>query len=154
MYSKNELRQLKQEFWETFNRYTQYYSRELGEPIEWMMYKTKIKGLELKFEVENHWVKVILEINSKNEDRRLHYFAELEKYRSLIDEGFEEGLLWDDSVKLKEGKTVSQIYTINNSYYFHNKDHWKDLFHFMATNMYRLQTNLKELLPVLEETLK
>jgi len=84
----------------------------------------------------------------------LHYLAELENYRSLIDEGFEERLIWDENVLLREGKTVSQIYIINNSYNFHNKDHWKDIFIFMATNMYRIQTNLKELLPILEETLR
>jgi len=60
MYGKDELHQLKQEFWESFGRYTQYYYKEVGEPIQWMLYKTKIKGLELKFEVENQWVKVIL----------------------------------------------------------------------------------------------
>lgn len=154
MYNKNELRQLKQEFWETFNRYTQYYSKELGEPIEWMLYKTKIKGLELKFEVENNWVKVILEINSKNEDRRLLHFAELSKYHNLINIGFDDRLFWEVSVHLSEGKTVSQIFCINNSYNFHNKDHWNEIFRFMASNMYQLQSNLKEILPILEEKLR
>jgi hypothetical protein len=154
MYSKEETRQLNQDFWESFHNYTLYYSKQVSEPIDWMLYKTKIKGLELKFEVEPKWIAVVLEINHKNEERRLNYFSELEKYRNLIDEGFEARLNWEETFRLKEGKNVSRVYIGITEYNFHSRDHWKEIFHFMATNMYRLQSNLKELLPILEETLR
>jgi len=51
MYSKEEARILKQEFWEGFNRYTKFYSKKVGSPISWMLYKTEIKGIELKFAI-------------------------------------------------------------------------------------------------------
>jgi hypothetical protein len=154
MYSKEENRILNQEFWESFGKYTRFYSIKIGMPITWMLYKTKIKGLELKFEVQKKWVSVILEINHRNEEQRKKIYYKLLDYQSFIDEGFEGKLIWEYDVLLKEGKSVSRIFIGTMQYNYLNREHWKDIFEFMAVNMYNLQNNAIEIFPILEEFLK
>jgi hypothetical protein len=154
MYSKEETRVLNQEFWESFNRYTSFYSIKVGEPIEWILYKTKIKGLELKFEVDKKWVSIVLEVNSKSEKQRYKLYDKLIEYQSMINEGFRGSLKWEKEFVLKEGKTVSRIYYGIEQFNFHNREHWKDIFEFMAQHMYLLQRNVKDIFPILEEVIK
>lgn len=154
MYSKEEARLLRKAFWEAFANYTKFYSIKIGEPVSWMLYKTGIKGLELKFEVEKKEVRVILEVNARSEDRRFDIFVELDKYRNVINEGFGSHLYWEEEVVLLENKKVAQIYTELLGVTYHNKDKWPQIFEFMASNMFQLQSNFELIHDVLKEKFK
>lgn len=154
MYSKEEARKLKQEFWEGFDRYTKFYSRKTGNPISWILYKTEIKGIELKFDIEKKTIKVLIEVNHKNENERFERYLELNKYKNIIEEGIVEEIHWIDDFTKPEGVQVSQICIEKAGLNFHNKDHWRDIFKFMAENMYQLQTNFEDIQPLLKEKFK
>jgi len=153
MYSKDEAKHLKQEFWEGFDRFTKFYSKKIGVPIQWIFYKTGIKGLELKFTVSKKLIQVILEVNAKSENRRFEIYYELNKYKNLIENEFIEGLIWEDDFIKEEKVVVSRAFIENDAYNFHNRDHWSDIYKFMVVNMYQLQSNIEEILPILKENL-
>jgi len=148
MFSKEEAKQLRKEFWESFSNYTKFYSRKVGEPLKWMLYKTGIKGLELKFDLEDKLVRVVLELNSRSEDRRFDMFVELDAYKKIIENGFNEELIWADEFILPEGKVVSRVYIELEEIKYHNRDNWPELFKFMAKNMYQLQLNFLDIEPI------
>ncbi len=154
MYSKDEAKQLMVDFWNGFNNYTKYFARKKGEPVEWMLYKTGIKGLELKFDLDKRGVRTVLESNSRDESRRLDIFIELEKYKVILEQGFDNGLNWTDDHHLDVGKPVMRISTQLENVTFHNRDNWPQLFEFMANTMWQLQQNFVEILPILEEKFK
>ncbi|MGE4289349.1 MAG: DUF4268 domain-containing protein [Salinivirgaceae bacterium] len=151
MYSKEENRLLRQEFWTTFDKYTQFFGKKTGAPIKWMLYKTGIKGLELKFELEPNHITVCIELNHKNEDRRFAMFVFLDTYRNIINQGFAPSPIWNDDLLTDTNKTVAQVYVEKTGLNFHNRDHWPAIYEFMASNMLRLQTNLQDILPLLQE---
>lgn len=151
MFSKEEARLMKVEFWEGFGRYASFYSKKVGEPIKWRMYKTGIKGLELKFLVEKKVLQVILEVNHKNENQRFNIYVELNKYKSIIDSGLEHKIAWHDEVEIDSKNVVVRILIETKDYNFNKRDHWADMYRFMAENMYALQNNLEDVLPILEE---
>jgi hypothetical protein len=151
MYSKEELKKLRMEFWEKFGDYTKFYSLKIGEPIKWTLYKTGVKGLELKFELHKKHVVVCIEVNHKSEDRRLDIFIELEKYSAIINEGFGDRIEWLEEEK---GFPFYQIAVSSDKLTFHNKDKWPEIYSFMAQNMWQLQTNLLNILEILQERFK
>jgi len=151
MYKKDEVIQLKKDFWAAFANYTKFYSISEGEPIQWVLYKTEIKGIELKFEIENNAIRVILEINAKNNDRRFDIYVELDKYRKIIESDFDSNLIWIEDFELPEGKIVSRIYTETLNLNYYNTNSWSDIFKFMAENMLRLQSNFLDIQPILNE---
>jgi hypothetical protein len=144
MYSKEENRLLRQEFWTTFDKYTQFYGKKTGAPIKWMLYKTGIKGLELKFAIDSQTIKVCIE-------RRIAMLVFLDTYRSIINQDFDPTPIWNDHLLTDTNKTVAQVYVEKTGLNFHNRDHWPDIYEFMASNMLRLQTNLQDILPLLQE---
>jgi hypothetical protein len=154
MYSKTEAKELITRFWEEFAIYTQYFSKKKNEPVVWILYKTGIKGLELKFDIDPKNIKCVLEVNARSEDRRLDIFIELSKYKLIIEEGFKEPLIWNDDCYLIGGKPVMRVYCELSGLSFHNPDNWPQIFNFMANSMLLLQTNFKEILPVLEDKFK
>ena len=150
MYSKKEMSILKKDFWESFHRYTSYFSIKTGEPVKWMYYKTGVSGLELKFDIDKSRCRVVLEVNSRNEARRHTIWEDLEKYKAIIEDQI-ENLVWEPNFILDEGKQVSCIYIEYTSKSYYNKENWPDIFIFMADNMYQLQQNLLLILDVFQE---
>lgn len=151
MYSKDEARQLRKDFWIAFSNYTKYYGTKVGEPIEWMLYKTGIKGLELKFEIEKKHVGVMIEVNAINENRRFDMYVLLDKYRSIIDNDFSENLEWIEQYPLDEKKSVSRVFIELHGVKYHNQDNWPVIFKFMAENMYQLQSNFVDIQDILKD---
>ena len=79
MYSKDEAKQLMTDFWNGFANYTLCQSARLQQPVEWMLYKTGIKGLELKFDLDCKWIRSVIEVNARSESRRQAIYDELLK---------------------------------------------------------------------------
>ncbi len=154
MYSIEEARVMRQNFWKAFADYTQFYSRKIGEPVSWMLYNTGIKGVELKFAVEKKYQAVILEVNVKNENKRFDIFLLLDQYKVVLEEGLEDVLIWEDNVLLNENKYVSRVLIELEGINYHNEDNWPDIFRFMAENMYKLQQNFLDIHPILEDRFK
>ena len=66
MYSKDELKNLKLEFWESFAAYCEVQPYLRDRKKIWTLYDTKVKGVELKFDVSRNGAYVILEVNHRN----------------------------------------------------------------------------------------
>ena len=77
MYSKEELKNLKLEFWESFAAFCEVQPYLRGRKKIWTLYDTKVKGVELKFDANRQGAYVILEVNHRSEDLRLEMFERL-----------------------------------------------------------------------------
>ncbi len=116
-----------------------------------MLYDTKISGVDLKFEVTRQDAMVMIEINSRSETRRLQIFELMEKYRILLEEGFEDGLIWEYYYKRESGQEVCRIFEKIIHVDIHRQNQWPDIFNFLIENMLRLETNFLEIRDVLKE---
>ena len=154
MYSKDEAKQLMTDFWNGFANYTLCQSARLHQPVEWMLYKTGIKGLELKFDLDCKWIRSVIEVNARSESRRQAIYDELLKYAPILETDVPEPLHWTDNHKLKVGKPVMRAYCERTDLNFHNRSVWPEMFRFMFDTMLPLQTNFADILPVLEEKFK
>ncbi len=81
MYSREELKQLKQEFWKSFATFCELQPYLRNRPKMWMLYNTKVRGVELKFDATRSAAYVILEVNHKKEDERLKMYEKLTWYK-------------------------------------------------------------------------
>ena len=127
MYTKDELRELKIAFWESFAAYCEVQPYLQGRKKIWILYDTKIKGVELKFDATRNGAYVILEINHRQEDLRDICFVR------------------------ETGKEVARIYTEKTGIDIHRREHWGEFFHFMAQKMYLLERNFLEIADYLRE---
>ena len=110
MYSKEELKNLKLEFWESFAAFCEVQPYLRGRKKIWTLYDTKVKGVELKFDANRQGAYVILEVNHRSEDLRLEMFERLTWYKETLEQDFPEGLIWDICFVRENGRQVARIY--------------------------------------------
>ena len=88
MYSKDELKSLKKEFWESFASYCEVQPYLRRRRKMWVLYNTKVKGVELKFDATRDGAFVILEVNHRQEDQRLEMYEKLTWYKDNLEKDF------------------------------------------------------------------
>ena len=143
MYSKDELKQLKKEFWEGFGIYCSNHPVLGKRKSKFMLYNTKMKGVELKFDATREGAFVILELNSLNETERLAKFELLEQYKMLMEKKFPAGLIWNFAYELDSGREVCRIYSQKTGIDIHRRIHWMEFYRFMAEEMLKLEKAFK-----------
>ena len=151
MYSKDELKNLKLEFWESFAAFCEVQPYLRGRKKIWTLYDTKVKGVELKFDATREGAFVILEVNLRGEEARLEMFERLTWYKDTLETDFPEGLTWDICFVRDTGKQVARIYTSKSGIDFHRRQDWGEFFSFMASQMYLLERNFMSIAEYLRE---
>lgn len=153
MYSKDEAKLLRKEFWIVFAKRCEIHPVLRHRKKKWVLYDTGLSGIDLKFDVTRNEAIVMIEINNRKEDRRLEVYEILQKYRNLLEEGFAEPLVWDFCYTRESGNEVCRIYKSLPNVDFHRQNQWPDIFNFLIDNMLILENNLMEIKDALEAEL-
>ena len=151
MYSKDELKNLKLEFWESFAAFCEVQPYLRGRKKIWTLYDTIVKGVELKFDATREGAFVILEVNHRGEEARLEMFERLTWYKDTLEMDIPEGLTWDICFVRDTGNQVARIYTSKSGIDFHRRQDWGEFFSFMASQMYLLERNFMSIAEYLRE---
>lgn len=155
MYSKEEKKQLSLDFWQGFKKYGETQAALNYQRKRWMLNQTQIRGLVFRFNVDRDNAWVILELQHKNENRRLRIFEILERYRVVVEEGFENGLVWEFFHEREDNKQeVCRIYTKLENIDWHKQENWPEIYNFFITNMLQMEKNYLEVKEILKEELK
>lgn len=153
MYSKEEAKLLRKEFWVVFAQRCEIVPELRYKKKKWILYDTGLSGIDLKFDVSRSEALVMLEINNRHESRRLEIFETLQNYRLLLEEGFVEPLTWDFCFTRESGQEVCRIYKSLPNVDFHRRNQWPDIFNFLIDNMLILENNFLEIRDALEAEL-
>ena len=135
MFSKEESRRIRQEFWTSFGK---------SFPRQWVLYDTQIKGLSLKFHFDNKQALVALDLEDDLENR-IKYWEKLQALKSiLLDNYLPEAIFKEDCI-LENGKEISRIYVpLEQKVSIHNKNTWRDVMEFFNTNMCFIEAFFEE----------
>jgi hypothetical protein len=153
MYSKEEAKILRKEFWIVFARRCEIVPELRYKKKKWVLYDTGMSGIDLKFDVSRTEALVMIEVNSRKEERRLEIFETLLKYRKFIEDGFSQPLDWDICHVREGGQEVCRISVVMKDVDFHRQNQWPDIFNFFIQNMLILESNLMDLKDILEAEL-
>lgn len=130
MYSKQENQQLKQEFWVAFaNQY----------PRKWILYDTKIKDLSFKFFVDNTKAQVLIDIEHRNDEKRIAYFEKFESLKTILEDNYIKNLVFNKNFTLESSKTISRIWIEKRDISISNRICWNEIFVFFYENMNELE---------------
>ncbi len=153
MLTKEERKIRSIQFWTQFDDYCETLPELKGRKKKWILHDTKISHIDLKFDLSKNSAIVAIEINHKSEFRRLQAFEQLERYRSLLNEGFSTDLTWDFCYLNVNDQEVCRIYIEKPDLDLYNTNDWKDIQQFLAANMLIAQNNFLEIQESLQEEL-
>ena len=126
MFSKEQSRILRQEFWTSFGK---------SFPRKWILYNTKLKGFSFKFHFDTKSALVALDLEDDLENR-IKFWEKLESLKSILKEEYLPNAIYDETYFLDNGKEISRIYVpLNKKVSIHNKNTWRDVMEFFNETM-------------------
>ena len=141
MFSKEESRRLKQEFWTSFGK---------SFPRKWILYDTKLKGLSFKFHFDNKTALVALDLEDDLENR-INYWEKLLAMKSILLDEYLPEVIYEEEYFLDNKKEISRIYLpLEQKVSIHNKDSWRDVMEFFNKNMSLFEAFFEEYKEVIE----
>ncbi len=141
MFSKEESRLLRQEFWISFGK---------SFPRKWILYNTKIKGLSFKFHFDTKSALVALDIEDDLENR-IKYWEKLEALKSILLDDFLPDAIFNEEYLLENYKEISRVYVpLEQKVSIHNKNTWRDVMEFFNEKMNLFEAFFEEYKDVIE----
>ena len=129
MFSKEESKRIKKEFWTRFGHFSQRKRIALGLDKRWISHYTDINELSLKFDFERKRALVGIEI-SGNRCNVEKYYDRLLSLKTILNKSFQDNPEWDSEYELQEGKVVIKIYHLLENVNIHDKKSWPKVFNF------------------------
>ncbi len=126
MFSKEESKRLKQDFWTSFGK---------SFPRKWTLYDTKVKGLIFKFQFNLKTAEVSIEVDHNNLEIRMDVWEKLISLKSIIINDYLPNAIFDDSFVVNQNKEISKIYIVKENVSIHNKNSWQETMVFFNTQM-------------------
>ena len=126
MFSKEESRILRQEFWTSFGK---------SFPRKWILYNTKLKGFNFKFHFDNKTALVALDLEDDLENR-IKYWEKLLTLKSILLNEYLPDAIFEEEYFLNNEKEISRIYVLlEQKVSIHNKNTWRDVMEFFNEKM-------------------
>lgn len=135
MFSKEESRQIRQEFWTSFGK---------SFPRKWILYNTKIKGFSFKFYFDTKKALVALDLED-NLENRINYWEKLVSLKTILKDEFLPNAVYEETYFLENGKEISRIYIpLNEKVSIHNKNSWQIVMVFFNEKMNLFESFFEE----------
>lgn len=135
MFSKEESRLLREEFWTSFGK---------SFPRKWILYNTKIKGLSFKFHFDTKKALITLDLED-NLENRINCWEKLIALKSILQTDYLPNAIYEEEYYLDNGKEISRIYLpLEQKVSIHNKNTWRTVMEFFNTNMLLFETFFEE----------
>tara|TARA_R100001369_G_scaffold55680_1_gene82506 strand:- start:418 stop:846 length:429 start_codon:yes stop_codon:yes gene_type:complete len=135
LFSKEESRLLRQEFWTSFGK---------SFPRKWLLYNTKIKGFSFKFYFDNTSALITLDLEDDLENR-INCWEKLVALKKILHNEYLPEVIYEEEYYLENGKEISRIYLpLEQKVSIHNKNTWRDVMEFFNTNMALFESFFEE----------
>ena len=138
MYSKAEASQLRQAFWTTFGQYMSPVQSFDGWPVNWVNYKTGVKGVQFKMHADNRRASLAIELMQNDAGIRELFFEEFLALKTLLHETLGEEWTWEPQAENEHGQQLSRIYKELTPANVFNRDDWPALISFFKPRLIAL----------------
>jgi len=138
MYKKHEVVQLKQEFWTRFGQYMSPIHSASGERINWINYKTGVKDIYIRMEVDTSHAALAIELTHRDDTARMNAFRKLEVFKNSFDEYAEEEWNWLLDGTDEHDRAISKIGMALNDVNVLDKNSWSAIISFLKPRLIAL----------------
>ena len=138
MFSRKETAELRKEFWTALGQYLSPILSAEGEKINWINYKTGLKGLHFKMNAVDKTAVISVEINHPDLLQQQIIFEKFQEAKNIFYDSLKEEWNWTLHAPTEHGKTVSKIYKQIEGFSLMQKEHWPELISFFKPRIIAL----------------
>jgi len=138
MYSKEEAFEIRKKFWTSFGQYMKLQRSASGDTVNWINYKTGIKDLYFKTDVDNKSVRIAIELTQKDTEMQELMYKQFEEFQPLFESQAGENWAWHKTFYDDYGRRISKIeLRMENLSIFREAD-WPEIITFLKINLLNL----------------
>ncbi len=150
MFTKDEKKGLRLRFWGAFKKMSAERRLREGRPKEWILKRTGIKGLSLRFDMDREHAAVGFELWRKDKFEEALLFERLESLRTIMESILGEGIIWDEEFITPEGRQCSRIYQKLDGVDMYKTQDWPVIQDFFYSKMTGFETIFLEYKDILD----
>jgi hypothetical protein len=135
MYSKQETAFIRKKFWTGFGQYMKPLPGVDGTPVNWLNYKTGVKYLFFRLDVDNKRAGIGIEIRHPDPVVRTNCYQKLEQFKSILHQITGEEWVWQLQASDEDGQLFSYIKKTLEGVDIFNLDDWPAIITFFKTRM-------------------
>jgi hypothetical protein len=124
-------RRVAEEFWTTFGKYMALVPSASGHKVNWINYKTGVKHIQFKIEIDDKKAALSIEINHTDPDIRMRVFQQLLNDRALLESETDNVWQWHSIVEVDGGRPVSRIFQERAGFNVYLKSDWPAIISFL-----------------------
>lgn len=138
MFSKEEAYQKKKDFWVSYGGYMKLQKNAEGEAINWVNYKTGIKGIYFRTNVDRKFAEVMIQIDHPDPEIRTLIWEQFEMYENVLSSYIGEEWIWTATDFDEEGKEISTIRIRLDQVSIYRESDWPEIISFLKERMIHL----------------
>ena len=135
MFTKEEAKAIKTEFWTAFGVYMRKHQSQSGKKIKWVNYLTGVKDIYFRLYADRNEAKVSIDLQHRNEGIRTLFFEQFKSLEHLLPEPFKSNALWLSHAEHPTKGQFSAIFVSIDQVNIYRKDDWSKMFLFYETNI-------------------
>lgn len=150
MFSKEEEKVLKKEFWDNFKSYC----KKTKNKRRWLLQNISVPFSQLKFDANRNCAIVGIQIDDKKPEKKYLIFSYWAAYKTILEDFIGEGLTWEKDYLSNDNRYVSMVYfRIDNVDILRHDDN-KKIYDFFISKMSLLEDAVIEIQDSITEGIK
>ena len=140
MFSKDEEKQLKIEFWGTLNEQLELERGHQANKFIWMNFNTTIKQLFFRMEADRESAQLCIDLQFLDPGITALYYEQFTEFQNILEERLEGEIKWLPQFEHSNGKTISRISVGLSGVDIYKKSDWPTMHEFLKKNFIKLES--------------
>jgi len=138
MYTREQASQIKQQFWTAFGKYMSPVLSAEGEKINWINYKTGVRFIHFKMDVNKEVATVAIEILHKEPAVAKQLFQQFLALQDNLEQSLEEKWQWEPLNENEHGQALSGISIQLPGVSIYDQSNWPQIISFLKPRIIKL----------------
>jgi hypothetical protein len=131
MFSKEEAKQLRIDFWTAFGVYMRQHMPLADTNKKWVNYNTGVKGIFFRLDAEAKFVRASVTLEQADPGIRALFYAQWEELRAYLAAESQAEWTWEPEDHLPDGRCISRISRRQDGLSLYNRADWAAMFQFL-----------------------
>ncbi|MBK9449570.1 MAG: DUF4268 domain-containing protein [Bacteroidetes bacterium] len=140
MFSKEEAKQLRIDFWTAFGVYMRQHLPVADANKKWVNYNTGVKGIFFRLDAEPKFVRVSITVEHSDEGIRGLFYEQWLELRSYLEIESNAEWTWVREEFLPDGRPISRISRMQQGLSLYNRADWSSMFQFLESGILPLDS--------------
>ncbi|MEY3444048.1 MAG: hypothetical protein RLZZ519_2329 [Bacteroidota bacterium] len=131
MFSKEEAKQLRIDFWTAFGVYMRQHTPLAEGHKKWGNYNTGVKGIFFRLEAEPIFVRASITLEQSDPGIRALFYSQWEELRNFLEMESNSKWDWNPEEMQSDGRNIARISRRQDGLSLYNRADWSAMFQFL-----------------------